>query len=302
MNHINDLKVPIFLLNFPFTLDNKNPNNVWIKELDKEKSKINKKVAYKQFLDLYNYMAGDSLVYLLPSYGNFQDQVYVANLGIVPHHLKKPTVILSNYTSEPRRGEENVGKAFFKMMEYDVHMCPHKWEGEADLKWVSDNIYIGGYGIRSDIKSYKWMQDNFNMKIIPVKMEDEYLYHLDCSIFPIDSDSIIVGTDFFNKKELKSIEKYAEIIHVSEDSCYSGITNSVRFYNTILCSSNIHELNSKSEDYKLEKKKIAELEIIAANTGMECVFFNLSQFMLSGALLSCCVMHLNQESKRINLL
>ena len=72
-------------------------------------------------------------------------------------------------------------------MGYKTEISPYKWEGEADIKYLSDNVYIGGFGIRSDIKTYKWMEENYDMKIIKVKMVDEYMYHLDCSIFPIKS-------------------------------------------------------------------------------------------------------------------
>ncbi len=56
-------------------------------ELTDDELAINRPKAYKQFMDLYNFMAGQSLVHLLPSEGNFQDQVYVANLGLQLYHL-----------------------------------------------------------------------------------------------------------------------------------------------------------------------------------------------------------------------
>ncbi len=95
----SQLSVPSYVLNFPFTLSTENPNNVWMNELSPEDLKVNKPKAYKQFMDLYNFMAGGSLVYLLPSAGNFQDQVYVANVGIYLPHLKdKNEIILSDTT------------------------------------------------------------------------------------------------------------------------------------------------------------------------------------------------------------
>ena len=93
----SQLKVPSYVLNFPFSLSTENPNNIWMEELSPEDLKINKPKAYKQFMDLYQFMAGGSLVYLLPSEGNFQDQVYVANLGIhLPHIKNENHIILSN--------------------------------------------------------------------------------------------------------------------------------------------------------------------------------------------------------------
>jgi N-dimethylarginine dimethylaminohydrolase len=97
----------------------------------------------------------------------------------------------------------------------------------------------------------------------------------------------------FDPEEISDIEKYTEIIDVSEDDALGGITNSVRFGNLILCASNISELSKTDEDYAYEKAKINSLEAICAKEGMEPVFFNLSEYMKSGALLSCMVMHLN---------
>jgi N-dimethylarginine dimethylaminohydrolase len=133
----SQLPIPAFVMNFPFTLDTSNPNNVWMQEIEEEDLKINKGNAYRQFLDLYQFVAGNSLVPFITSYGNYQDLVYVANLGIyLPHIKNSNNIILSNFTSEPRQGEEKVGLPFFDLMDYQTHMCPFKWEGEADLKYL----------------------------------------------------------------------------------------------------------------------------------------------------------------------
>lgn len=290
----SQLQIPSYLLNFPFTLSTENPNNIWMHELKPEELKINRDKAYRQFMDLYNFIAGSSLTYILPSQGNFQDQVYVANLGIyLPHIKDKNVILLSNFTSEPRQGEELVGEQFFKMMGYETHIAPSKWEGEADLKFLHGNTYIGGYGIRSEYETYEWMEKNFGMNIIKLEMVEDYLYHLDCSIFPLTKDKTLVCTSLYTSEELAEIEKHTEIIDVNEDDAFGGITNSVRMGNTILTASNINELSKKSKDYTLEKNKIHSLEKICAAEGMEPVVFNLSEYYKSGALLSCCVMHLN---------
>jgi len=291
----SQLNIPSYVMNFPFTLSADKPNNIWMEELKPEDLVINRPKAYKQFMDLYNFMAGSSLVYLLPSQGDFQDQVYVANLGLhLPHIKDRNVMLLSNYTSEPRRGEEWVGKHFYDMMGYETFICPFKWEGEADLKYLKDNIYIGGYGQRSQIESYDWMEKTFNMKIIKLKMEEPYLYHLDCSIFPLTNEKTIVCKSLYTPEEIIELEKYTKIIDVNEDDAFGGITNSVRLGNMILCASNISELKKGEELYNLEKHKIDTLEKICGDEGMEAIIFNLSEYMKSGALLSCCVQHLNR--------
>lgn len=299
----SQLPIPTYVMNFPFTLGTGNPNNIWMQEMTPEELTINKGTAYKQFLDLYEFVAGNSLVYLLPSYGNYQDLVYVANLGIYLPHIKNSNqIVLSNFTSEPRQGEEKVGLPFFELMDYQTTICPFKWEGEADLKYLYDNVYIGGYGIRSDIHAYDWMENEFDMNIIKLEMVDDYLYHLDCSIFPLTKEKTLVCTEMFAPEELAQLEQYTEIIDVSVDDCFNGLTNSVRLGNMIMCASNISELTRADENYEAEKAKIESLEKICFNEGLEPVFFNLSEYMKSGAMLSCMMMHLNYVDQTKSLL
>lgn len=299
----SQLPLQSYVMNFPFSLSTADPNNIWMQELSDEELQINRPKAYKQFMDLYNFMSGQSLVYLLPSEGNFQDQVYVANLGLqLPHIKNENHILLSNFTSDPRKGEELVGEKFFQQMGYKTEISPYKWEGEADIKYLYDNVYIGGYGIRSNIKTYEWMEKNYDMNIIKVAMTDEYLYHLDCSIFALNPDQTLVATELFDPAELKEIEKYTEIIDVDTDDALGGMTNSVRLGNMILCASNISEMKKSHEYYEGEKHKIKSLEKICSDAGMEPVIFNLSEYMKSGAMLSCMVMHLNRVDHSKTLL
>ena len=291
----SQLPIQSYVMNFPFSLSTADPNNIWMQELTDDELRVNKPKAYKQFMDLYQFMAGGSLVYLLPSEGNLQDQVYVANLGLQLSHIKNENhILLSNFTSDPRKGEELVGEKFFNQMGYKTHISPYKWEGEADIKYLYDNVYVGGYGIRSNIKAYEWMEENFDMNILKVAMVDEYLYHLDCSIFALNQDQTLICTELYDEDEIKMLEKHTEIIDIDVEDALGGLTNSVKYGNMILCASNISEMKKSHEYYEGEKHKIETLEKICSNAGMEPVIFNLSEYMKSGAMLSCMVMHLNR--------
>ena len=295
---------PTFLMNFPFSYATGSPNNPWMTDLTPEKRVPNFSRAASQFLQLYQNISAEGLVYLLPTpqQSDLQDLLYTANLGIVLGHLPdRNTVVISNFASPPRRGETPVGVKFFRDMGYEVHVSPAKFEGEAELKHLYDNIYVGGYGIRSEKATYEWMEANFDMRIIKLREVDPYLYHLDCSIFPITKENTLVGTELFTKKEVAEIGKVTNIIPVTEDECFSGICNSVRLPNQVLNSSHIHELKAGTEDYRYELQKNRKLEDVCANLAMEVAYFNLSEFHKSGALLSCMVMHLNRHSYKIAL-
>lgn len=295
---------PAFLMNFPFSYATGFANNPWMEDLKGDKRQPDFVRAAVQFLAVYQNIGAEGLVYLLPTprSADLQDLLYTANLGIVLEHLPdKNTVVISNFMSAPRCGETPVGVKFFQDMGYDVHVAPSKFEGEAELKHLYDNVYVGGYGIRSERETYDWMEKKFDMRIIKVRETEPYLYHLDCSIFPITKENTLVGTELFTKKELAELEKFTNIIPVTVDESFSGICNCVRLPNQVLNSSHIHDLKAGTEDYRFEVQKNRKLEDIAANLALEISYFNLSEFHKSGALLSCMVMHLNRSCYNIAL-
>jgi N-dimethylarginine dimethylaminohydrolase len=299
------LEYPAFLMNFPFSLSADAANNKWMEDLPPEDRSIDRTKASVQFLALYRFIASEGLVFLLPTPKNCrcQDLVYTANLGaVLTHRPDHRTVVLSNFRSEPRRGETRIGVEFFEEMGYDAIVAPFFFEGEAELKHLHDNVYVGGYGTRSDPRAFSWMEHTFDMRVIRVELVDPYLYHLDCLVFPLTTETTLVCTELLDPEEVAEIEKYTEILDVSGDNAYAGICNSVRLNSTILNSSHIHDLKAGTEDYALEIGKNRRLEDIAAEMAFDVNYFNLSEYFKSGALLSCMVMHLNRNSYSFTLL
>ena len=286
-------------MNVPFSLSTAVVDNVWMEELDASARVVDINRAVNQFLQLYHFVAAEALVYLLPTpqIAGLQDLVYCANLGVVLEHLPaRNSVILSNFSVAVRAPETDVGERFFESMGYEVVKPDRHFEGEAELKHLHDNVYVGGYGTRSDREVYDWMASEFGMHVIPLCETDPHLYHLDCTVFPLTREDTLVCTEMYEKEEVSEIEKVTNIVDVKADDCFSGICNSVRLGNTLLNASHIHELSREHEDYGYEKQKNRALEDIAAKFGFEVSFFNLSEFLKSGALLSCMVMHLNRRS------
>jgi N-dimethylarginine dimethylaminohydrolase len=299
------LNRPAFLMSAPFSYATKVANNVWMEEIEDQKREPDITQAMVQFLNLYGFIASEALVYLLPTPQDrdLQDLTFTANIGVMLEHASDHnTVILSNFTSEPRRGETDVGRRFFESMGYDVHVPETKFEGEADLKYLHDNIYVGGHGIRSQAATYDWMAERFGMRIVKMPMTDPYLYHLDCTIFPITREQTLVCVEMYDRPELSELEKYTGIIDVSSSAALSGICNSTRLNNTILNGSHIQHLRAGTEEYDEEAAKNRLLEDIAAKLAFEVTYFNLSEYHKGGALLSCMIMHLNHHSFAFRLL
>lgn len=278
----SDLAQPVFLMNFPLSVSNKDPNNDWMHPGLQGSYDLDK--AYRQWLKLYNYLAQRSVVYLLPGKGDLQDLPFVANLGCyLPHMAELNVMLLSNFTSEPRKGEEAVGGRFFKSFDYVVKQSPYCWEGEADLKWLRDNIYIGGAGFRSSRAAFKWMRERFNMEIIEVEISDPKLYHLDCLIFPLTKDKLLVNSSALCDYDLEQLRKVAEVIEVPPAYRYESWTNCVLLGKTVLYA-----------PYMMQWHQYADL---LSDHGFDLEIFNLSEFDKSGADLSCLCMSMNYRNR-----
>jgi N-dimethylarginine dimethylaminohydrolase len=280
-------------------------NNPWMQEISDKDRVIDAKKALQQFLKLYQFLASMSVVYLLPAPTDcgLQDATYVANAGFIPEHLPgKNLALISTFTSPTRQGESAVAARFLESLGYRTARVPYCFEGDAEIKHLHDNVYVAGYGVRSDRRAYQWMEEQFGMKVIALQEVEPYLYHLDCTVFPIDRENTAVCTKLFTRAEVSALEEHTNVIDVGTEECFSGICNSVRLHNMILNASDLHDQRAGTEDYDRELKKNRRLEDIAAKFCCEVVFFNLSEFYKSGALLSCLVMHLNRYSYSIRLI
>jgi N-dimethylarginine dimethylaminohydrolase len=298
---LRTLDRPVFLMNLPLSLSAEQPNNILMQEMSDAERLIDHGKALRQFGELYHFLAQHAVIYLLPSTPKLQDQSYVANLGIVLPHLVDETVVVSRFRSPPRIDEARVGIDFFNLMHFQVHYPPaigadeHAlyFEGEADLKHLRDDIYIGAHGQRTSLNGLTWFSQSFGMKIIPYRITDEYLYHLDCCLFVLDTENVVLCRDRTEDATLRAIERECNIIDASVENVRSGLTNSLIIGHHLLCDSPISEIGRTHDYYDSEKAKIARLEEICVQHRLELHIFNLSEFMKSGAALSCLTMRLN---------
>lgn len=314
---IFNVDCPSFMMVMPThaNAEENNKNNVWCdgENQNEEDLVIDGEAAFGQWFELYSFLAQQGLVTLMPSPAQMEglaDHVYAANSGIII----KDTYVVSKFTSEPRTPETPVIEQFMKTTGIKVVVCPFEFEGEAEMKYIGllngKQTFIGGYGIRSTKEAYEWMEKEFDINVIKVKMTDDKLYHLDCSIFPIVTSNdlanqkaeILCCTEVFSNKDLEMIQKYCKCVNVPLNLAYYGITNCVRVGSYILCGSDFYDIDPDVdgiEVYETERDKNQFLEDVASEYGMEVIFFNLSEYAKAGACLSCNICHLNRYSYEI---
>lgn len=265
----------------PKFLSTKIANNIWMKNLKNKDREVDRDRAMGQFFVLYSHLAQESFIYLIPPKEGLQDQTYCSNSACVLAHQDK-TAILANFEAKGREGEEDQTRALLYELGYDCIKPPFHFEGEADLKWVRDNIYIGGYGYRTSLKALEWIEKNYDAKIIKLRKNDPRLYHLDCSVFPLDMNSVLACTEIISPKTIQEIREIAHIIPVSYQQALESITNSIKL------GSKVYNIGFATDGTTSSRKLID----VCKSYGLFPVFVNLSEFTKSGAGLSCLVMHL----------
>jgi N-dimethylarginine dimethylaminohydrolase len=129
------------------------------------------------------------------------------------------------------------------------------------------------------------------MDIVPFRITDPYLYHLDCCFLRITDEAVLVCTSVAGRRSLRALEQRCEIIDVSLQHARAGLTSCLLLPGEILCDSDIVELGKTSEFYSVEKSKIERLETICSRFGRTLHVFCMSEFYKSGAQLSCLMMH-----------
>lgn len=263
-------------------------NNKWMEDYPDDEIEVNTDTAMKQFFDLYTAISQHAFVWLIPPVEGLQDQVYVANVACVLPHIDK-TAILANFKAEGRPGEEDQAKKLLDDLGYDTIQCPYHFEGEAELKWLHDDIYIGGWGQRTSKSALTWMEQKFDMRIIPLKETDPYLYHLDCSIFPLDQENTLVSIDTVDRETIELIERVTNIIPVNKRFAYDSMCNMLRVGGVLFCSGAV---NKNPEIIDGMNRQVIQ---ICRKFGLQPVFIDLSEFAKSGAALSCCCMHLTYD-------
>jgi hypothetical protein len=249
-----------------------------------------------QFFDLYNYLASESCVYLIPN-NDESDLLSLAtsNVGSVMFHDKQKQSVLLNPNNN------TLGKKFFEHLGYkNSVVCPFNFEGELNIKYLKDNIYIGGYYDKTSYEVLNWLEEFFKVKIIKLELNDDELQFLSNSTYLITNKYLLISTGLYNRKELKELEEYIELVDVSINNCYQGVCNNLRLANSLITSTTIFNLKKGTKEYALELKKNRFLEDIAADFGMELVQFNLLEYNKINFGLSDLILTLNNASYLID--
>ncbi len=123
------------------------------------------------------------------------DMVFTANAGVVVGRKAVP----SRFRHPERQREETYFEAWFHDHEYEViHLQDGVYfEGAGDLLGVQD-LWLGGYRQRSDLRAYTQLSQLFGREIIPAELVDGRFYHLDTCFCPLSGGEILYHPPAFD--------------------------------------------------------------------------------------------------------
>jgi N-dimethylarginine dimethylaminohydrolase len=284
---------PEFLLCAPHYLSNQQPNNPLMEELRRHFPLIDRATALAQFRSIYRFVCEYSLVHVLPSVDGLQDQVYVSNLGITMCDEGDRTIVLANFKSQPRRGEELIGRRYFHELGIRTELAPVYFEGEADLKAVDSTRYVGAYGMRTCREALRWIGRRFDVEVLECELTNPYLYHLDCVLFLLSETEALVATDEVDARTLRQLEKLVDVVHVPTKAALAGTTNCVKLAGHLLCDDNRRLFANLPELYECEQAKLQFLNKLCERRQLVLTPFEMTEFAKSGAAMSCLFMRLS---------
>lgn len=235
--------------------------------------------TYSRWQDLYSNIAAGSLVHLVPSKGEIENQMYTRDLGIALAHTDDSIYVTSNLKDKNRKLALEPMVNLVTNLGFEVKKPKWGFAGEADLLYLRNNIYIGGHGNLSDIRTFNFLKKNYKMEVVGVELNDKENYpYLTSLMYPISMDTVMTCTELLSEFDVKQIEHVANIVDVDKELMSADIAHLIRNYASIIIPSNISELSSFDDEYFVEKRKIDKIVEICEKYAFEPLIFNFGEF------------------------
>jgi len=161
-------------------------------------------------------------VVLIEPVKDLVDMVFTANQSLPFLDASgKKKVILSKMKNDQRKDEVKYFKDFYLKRDYEVIELPDEiryFESMGDC--VIDynrNILFGGFGFRTDEKTYDIIANYTDFKIVKLKLINSVLYHLDTCFSVLNSETAVIQRSAFDENGLKELKnRFNTIIYADE--------------------------------------------------------------------------------------
>ncbi|QQS43880.1 hypothetical protein IPM65_07150 [Candidatus Roizmanbacteria bacterium] len=201
------------------------------------------------------------------------DQVFTTDLG----HAENNIFIKANFKYSERQKEADIAEEYFKQRGFEIKTLPDDvyFEGGDFLKM--GEIYLFGYGKRSSKDATAHLSDILGKEILSLELPDEYFYHLDTCVAPLNEDTVLVHEKALTDEGLALIKKqFKTVIPTSETDNNNFACNLVTFENDLIMTQGISN----------------ELKDILTHMGFRIITIPMSQYLKGGGSVHCVSMEI----------
>lgn len=240
---------------------------------------VNKEKAMSQWTVLKSvYEKLGYEVVLIEPVAGLVDMVFTANQSLPFLDASgKKKVILSKMKNDQRKNEVKYFKDFYLKRNYETIELPDEikyFESMGDC--VIDyerNILFGGYGFRTEERTYDLIAKHTDFKIVKLKLINPVLYHLDTCFSIINIKTAVIQKSAFDEEGLSTIKEHFENIIFTDEK------ENLDFF---VC--NCHCPDGKNIIVQKGSIKFAE---DITKTGLNLIEVETGEFMKSGGSVFC---------------
>lgn len=231
--------------------------------------KVGKKLAWRQWENLYRIVTKQASVDLVEPIEGLPDMVFTANAGLV--HGKE--FIVSSFRHAERQPEAEHFEKFFVAHGYHVRCLKETiFEGAGDGLFDSRDRLWFGSGIRSDSHALEEVVAMLAVKACGLELVNPHWYHLDTAFCPLPGGQAIAYAQAFSAESVAALnDAFGEnIIWVSDTDAKNFVCNAISI-----------------DQHLILHKASAELKSALSKRGFEIVEADVSEFLKAGGACKC---------------
>jgi N-dimethylarginine dimethylaminohydrolase len=213
------------------------------------------------------------------------DMVFTANAGLV----REGVVALSSFLHPERQAEESHFRKWFGDFGLSIRELPRTtpFEGEGDALFDADGRRLwAGHGVRTAASSHRFLQEAWDVEVIPLRLVDPRFYHLDTCFCPLFDGQLMYFPEAFDSASIGRIEqRYTsdKLIRVSKEDALRFACNAVNVGRTIVVNRISDQLTSELQIRGFEVVQVSLTEFLKAGGAAKCLVLRLSELEVTHA-------------------
>ncbi|MDP9018739.1 MAG: arginine deiminase-related protein [Candidatus Eremiobacteraeota bacterium] len=193
---------------------------------------VNRALALQQWLAMRTTFETAGLeVFEIEPVPGLEDMVFTANPAFTGLNRAGERIAVPSCMKFPSRAAE-VSPTRERLVQLgyriqDVVPPEIGFEGGGDAVWhPGQRIIYGGYGWRSSLKAYPYIERAFEAAVVPLELVDERFYHLDTALCALDEDTALIVPQAFSPAGIIELNRaFKRLIELNSNEALTMAAN-----------------------------------------------------------------------------